>query len=350
MVAHRAALPGYLPKFYRLNTAQHIPAVSVVLPVYNASSFVHGCITSLLAQRFSDFELIVLNDGSTDDSWKIITAFGDARVRAVQQEKNRGLSATLNHGISLARAPLIARMDADDLCGAHRFERQVQFMRNHPETGVLGTGYYTLGERQRRRIVLPLSDAAIRCRLLFASPLAHPTVMFRASCNTRYPDGFEGAEDFACWTQLAATTTFANLPESLLTYRIHPAQESKVKAVQKRASRRRIMEDYLRVLGCPPVDGQMDMHLMLSDGTGVQTEAGLQEAAEWLVELHTRLSGALPEAELGKELALRWVRICASSGLGLLGRNLMRSVYLIRYLPPFHRERIKATLKLLKRA
>ncbi len=322
----------------------------MVLPVYNASAYVHSCISSVLAQHFSDFELIVLNDGSTDNSWKIISTFSDGRIRAVDQPKNRGLIATLNHGLSLARAPLIARMDADDLCAPGRFERQVRFLKSHPEVGVLCTGYYTLGERRTRKIVLPVSDAAIRCRLLFASPFAHPTVMFRASCKTHYPEGFEGAEDFACWTQLAATTKFANLPEPWLTYRIHPAQESKVKAVQKRASRRRIMEDYLRMLGCPPEDGRMDMHLMLSDGAGVHTEAGLHQAAAWLAALHTRLSGVLPEAELGKELALRWVRLCAASGLGLQGRNLMRSVDLIRYMPPFHRERIKATLKLIKRS
>ncbi len=187
------------------------PAISVILPVYNAESTVGVAINSILNQTFGNFELLIINDGSTDQTEQVIRSFSDARIRHFKTQ-NRGIARALNFGIKLSKAPLIARMDADDISYAHRLEKQINFLNGNTEIGVVSSlvdykddnlkqSGYSLYVSQ----INTLLDHDILYRRRFQeSGIAHPSVMFRKRLIEQYGGYSEEAlpEDYELWLRL----------------------------------------------------------------------------------------------------------------------------------------------------
>lgn len=212
-----------------------IPTVSVVLPMRNGERHVAPALRSILDQTFTDFECLLIDDGSTDAgvAAALEAAAGDPRLRLVSRA-NRGLVETLNEGVDLARGTWIARMDADDIASPQRLMRQLEQLRSSG-ADVCGTGVRYIGDARGERIY-PDSDAAVRFRLLYDCALAHPTVIGRADVfrKHRYRPEVRGAEDYDLWSRLAREgVTFTNVPEPLLAYRIHAAQESATRRAEQ---------------------------------------------------------------------------------------------------------------------
>jgi glycosyltransferase involved in cell wall biosynthesis len=206
------------------------PLVSVVMSVYNRAGFVGEAIESIMGQSFPDFELIVVNDGSTDGSGEIIERYtrADTRLRAFDQP-NRGLVCTANRGCALARGKYIARLDSDDVAISNRLERQVEFLERRPEVAVLGGGRYLLGKRgPSHEAGLPAEDdRTIRERLPRCNCLVHSTVMMRTAVFRAvggYRQAFPPAEDYDLWLRISEHYQLANLPYPLVYYRVHPQQ------------------------------------------------------------------------------------------------------------------------------
>ncbi|WP_394174913.1 glycosyltransferase family 2 protein [Thalassotalea litorea] len=212
-----------------------VPKVSVIMPVYNAGAYLYDSVSSILQQTFQDFELLILDDGSTDNSAEILLEFAasDPRVR-VFLRANHGLIASLNYLVNKARANLIARMDADDISVPTRIERQVRFFKGHPDIAILGTGYEYI-DRQGNRLgerKTQTEHEDIVASFFFGNAIAHPSVMFhrnRLPKGWLYDNTFEGAEDLALWLVLSDDVKLANLPEPLLRYRISGQSESDTK-------------------------------------------------------------------------------------------------------------------------
>jgi hypothetical protein len=205
------------------------PVISVVLPVFNGEHYVTYAVQSILDQTWSDFELILLDDGSTDGTLQLLRSFEacDQRVVLVSRE-NRGLVATLNEGLELAQGQWIARMDADDIAFKDRFARQLQWLQR---TGadICGTWVQFFGTSDHRILKHPVSDSAIKTALFFGSVFAHPSVIMRASLakQLRYSKDWERCEDYDLWQRAALEKwTMTNLPEVLLMYRQHESQIS----------------------------------------------------------------------------------------------------------------------------
>ena len=204
------------------------PAISVLMPVYNAGRFLAPAVESVLAQTFSDFELIAVDDGSSDDSGKTLAELSarDARIRVLSQD-NRGIVATLNRALELARAPLVARMDADDLSRPDRFAKQVAYLREHPEIAVLSGAMDLIDANgtYQRTDLFPTAPDAIKRELPDRCCICHPAVMAR-TLTLRSVGGYrvnaEHAEDYDLWLRVAEDGRIANLPDVLLSYRIHP--------------------------------------------------------------------------------------------------------------------------------
>jgi glycosyltransferase involved in cell wall biosynthesis len=203
------------------------PTVTVLLPVYNAERFLREAIDSVLMQSFGDFELLVLNDGSTDSSAAIIDSYDDPRLKHLPNDRNRGLIYTLNRGIDEAKGIFIARMDADDRCHPERFARQVAFLQHH-EAAVVAT---TLEMMDEKGAPLPLwpddraftTPEGIRKCLLRTNCIAHPSVMGHASIlkRYRYQEDQTEAEDYDLWLRLAADgLVIAKIDKPLLWYRV----------------------------------------------------------------------------------------------------------------------------------
>ena len=201
-----------------------MPKISVVMPAYNAEKYIGEAIESILNQTFKDFEFIIINDGSVDHTKEIIREYNDPRIVLLENDKNRGIVLSLNKGLDAATGKYIARMDADDIALKNRFERQVEYLDEHKDIGVLGTGIFTTNAEQ------------LKAELLFNSCIAHPTVMIRKSVlqkyNLKYNTEFAGAEDYCLWWNIAKVSKIATLPDILLDYRIHESQITKKKDVQ----------------------------------------------------------------------------------------------------------------------
>lgn len=205
------------------------PAVSVILPVFNGERYLARAIASVLAQTFADFELIAVDDGSSDRTPAILgrCAKNDARIRIVSRA-NTGIVGALNDGIASARGEYLARMDADDLCEPERFARQVEYLRAHPECVILGTQILRIdpGDLPIGPETQPLDHETILARLLegSAGTLTHPSVMMRRDAVEavgRYRQEFQWVEDYDLFLRLAERGRLANLPDMLLRYRLH---------------------------------------------------------------------------------------------------------------------------------
>ncbi len=224
-----------------------VPLISVVLPVYNGQKYLAEAIDSILAQTFANFELIMIDDGSTDGSLQIMRNYeqNDARVRVVARE-NRGLATTLNDSIDIARGEWLARMDQDDIALPYRFERQLAWLK---ETGadISGSWVQRFGSSDKRVVRLRESNEAIRMEMLFCSPFAHPTVMMRAALakRLRYDSAWEKAEDYDLWERAAEDGwKMTNQPEVLLLYRVHESQISSTTSVRQQQLGQKIRYRY----------------------------------------------------------------------------------------------------------
>jgi len=218
------------------------PAISVAMSVYNGERFLSEAIESVLAQTWHDFEFLILDDGSRDSSLEIIRrhAAADPRIRVIARE-NRGLVASLNQLLAESRAPLVARMDADDICAPQRFERQIGFLAARPDHGVIGSLTFDIGERGESfpldTAEHPLTHEQFLEHVASNGPLlAHPTVMYRRDVVLAaggYHAAFRHCEDYDLWLRLAHQTKIANLPERLLRYRHYSGQVSNRHALEQ---------------------------------------------------------------------------------------------------------------------
>jgi len=216
----------------------HVPVVSVVMPVYNAERFLRQAVDSILAQTYRDFELLVINDGSSDSSLEILHSYSDPRLRLISNETNKGLIAALNRGIDEARGEYIARMDADDISHPKRLERQVEFLKCNSTIAMVGT-WINIVDREGRtldKMEYPSENKGIQENLLENACFAHPSVMFRKICVVSvggYRVIAKHAEDYDLWLRLSEVFPLANIPELLLDYRIHDDQICLLKVVKQ---------------------------------------------------------------------------------------------------------------------
>jgi len=182
-------------------------------------------IDSILAQSYDNFEFIIIDDGSSDDSASIISLYKDSRIYFIQQD-NQGLAATLNRGISLAKGKYVARQDQDDISLPARLERQAEFMESHPDCALLGTrAIIWEGDRQTDRVHdHPADDASLKFELLFNNPFVHASVMMRKSVLEELggyavdPDR-QPPEDYELWSRISRKYKVGNIPERLTIYR-----------------------------------------------------------------------------------------------------------------------------------
>jgi glycosyltransferase involved in cell wall biosynthesis len=202
--------------------------ITVLMPVYNAQTYLSRSVESILTQSFTDFEFLIIDDGSTDDSTKILHSYRDNRIRIIQQE-NKGVAASLRLGVDSARGEYIARMDADDESLPDRLAVQKKALDENPR-GVLTYGLHDLIDQQgnllRSNQGAGYSDSIAKWLLLWMNIITHPTVMMRTrALRTRrinYRNETNGAEDFDLWNRLSCTGTFHFTHKVLLRYRLNP--------------------------------------------------------------------------------------------------------------------------------
>ncbi|MDR1125618.1 MAG: glycosyltransferase [Deltaproteobacteria bacterium] len=272
--------------------AAKTPEVSVIMPAGNAAAFAAEAVQSILGQSFGDFELLLLDDASTDDTWQLFQAQRDPRIYLHRNETRLGVSAGLNKLLGQARGRFIARMDADDLSAPGRLAAQVDFMRRNPDIWVCG-GAYTAAEGERKwHCAPPATDAAIKAGLLFDNNLAHPFVMLNGEKfkehGIRYDEKMTAAQDYELWLRLlrqCPEARFANLARNLGQYRRLPGAVSTARADEKRAMQFRALMPVFGKLGFSKTDQSLGLHKYLRFSEEVESETGLARVFEWALQL-----------------------------------------------------------------
>jgi glycosyltransferase involved in cell wall biosynthesis len=225
------------------------PVVSVLLCVFNAEDYLDEAIESIIQQTFSDFEFIILDDGSKDDSLKIIQKYAakDSRIRVISRE-NRGIPYSRNELLAASRGEYVAVMDADDIALPNRFNLQVQYLNNHPETLGLGGGYHMIDGKGRHltTFTLPETNDEIQNMMLVGhTAILHPTAMFRRSAIMEiggYDTSFAQAQDLDVWLKLGENGQIANMNEPVLKYRLHGNSISEKNGLKQRENGKRACE------------------------------------------------------------------------------------------------------------
>ena len=206
------------------------PIISVLMPVYNCALYLAEAIESILNQTFTDFELIVLDDGSTDDSAKIAKNYSDSRIIYHCNEKNLGLANNLNVGLRMAKGKYIARMDGDDVSLPDRFRTQVDFLEQNKEIDLCSCGLMMFGTEDQVWI-RETNPEQVKITMMFYSPILHATSVWRKESfeknNLRYNQDAFPAEDYDLWSRAVFKCRLVNIQEVLYLYRIHGIQVTK---------------------------------------------------------------------------------------------------------------------------
>uniref|UniRef100_C6E5U5 Glycosyl transferase family 2 n=1 Tax=Geobacter sp. (strain M21) TaxID=443144 RepID=C6E5U5_GEOSM len=301
------------------------PSVSWVVPVFNQAQYLAGALESMLAQTFEDFELVVVDDGSTDQSAAIVRSFKDPRIVLLENSCNQGVSRSLNRGIRAALGKYIARMDGDDLSTPDRLARQVAFMEDNPAIAVCGSHVETFGA-ESRLVKRPVGSAAIKCFLLAGPPFTHPSVMLRRSVLEQhrlfYDEGMGAAQDYDLWFRLLQVAPGGNVDAVLLRHRLHEEQVSKDRWREQEANAAKVRGEVLSLLGVVFDAEELERHTRLFRDLLLPDAGHLEWAAAWLENIYRRnhLARVFEERALHEFLNAtleQYAARCAASGVTL---------------------------------
>lgn len=314
--------------------ANDTPQVSVIIPVYNRERYLGEAIESILGQTFADFELLIIDDCSTDGSREIARAYTDPRIRLIANETNLGQPKTRNRVIQLASGAYIAMLDSDDTAYPQRLARQVAFLERNPDYALVGSWKSSMDAHGRALRVSgrrPMGAEEVCAWALFRCPIVHPSVMARAAVLRANPycERFLIGADFELFVRLQANGyKLANVPEVLVRYRQHPGGISQATASEEaeNAARRAIFQAQLRALGIAFTDQDLTRHdwLYRRPHTGGQRwrpdGAYLIWAARWLLGLRTANQRVCryPPRALDRVIRRLWLKLCRQA-FGRLG-------------------------------
>jgi glycosyltransferase involved in cell wall biosynthesis len=203
----------------------------VLMPVYNCAPYVATALNSILTQTCPDFEVVIIDDGSTDDTVQVIREIDDTRVRLIQKPRNTGITDSLNMGLAIAEGQFIARMDGDDISVNTRLEEQIALLEQEPSVVLCGSWMQTFSTDEIVRV--PADHDEIKTTMLLWNCVMHPTVMIRNSFlrdnNLQYNKLLEPAEDYDLWVRMIQKGRFHNIPRALVMHRVHDRQTSETR-------------------------------------------------------------------------------------------------------------------------
>ncbi len=265
-----------------------VPEISVLLPVYNSEKYILEAVNSILNQTFTNFELIIIDDGSRDSSIQIINSIKDERIVFLRNEENKGLIYTLNKGIGLSKGNYIARMDADDIMEVDRLKTQLEFFKQNSNIIACGSWYTVFGSDYKNNNVRKLLNSPEHLRALsfFKCPLAHPTVMFKKSVindfQLTYNSAYPYSEDYHLWTEMLNHGDIINIPKPLIKYRFHQNQISKLKHEEKLNTVFEIQKNIFKKLNIDLTKEQFDLNFKIANANYVNDKDLMMQCAAWL--------------------------------------------------------------------
>lgn len=266
-----------------------MPSISVIMPAYNASQYIRQAVESILSQTFENFELLVIDDGSSDNTSDVLSCYQDSRLRLLRNQSNEGVAHSLNRGIQEAKGRYIARMDSDDLSEPIRLEEQFKYMEQHKDVGVSGTWITIFGDQPSTVERSPVGKEIANAYLLFDNPLFHPSVIIRRSAldslDIHYDSKFSRTEDYDLWTRIAEKTEIDNIPYPLTRMRHHQRSVTNTWSAEMTDQIELLLWCQLHKFGLEIDRRKVKMHHNISRGRRCNSRQNLSEAVDWLLIL-----------------------------------------------------------------
>lgn len=328
------------------------PLISVIMSVYNGASFLRESVDSILKQSFTDFEFIIVDDGSTDGSKDIIRSYSDERIVFIPLGENKGLIYALNLAIENSRGKYIARMDADDIALENRLALQVDAMEQDSSAILCHSAYLSFSDSKSVLLKLELPADGDRAFLLFSNSICHPTVMMNGpvlrNLNAAYRSEFKHTEDYDLWTRLALMGKFFYLSTPLIKYRDHAAQVSHTKLNEQIPLVRKIRENYFQQLGFKLNPAQLDKLHTACGNTLLNNLSDLTGFGAFLKDLHyqNRTRKIFSESTFDFVLDKIWYDACGHTVLGLAAYKAFSKV---KFNSAFKASKLRLLVKCLVR-
>jgi glycosyltransferase involved in cell wall biosynthesis len=326
------------------------PLVTVLMPVYNGEAYLRYAIQSILDQTYTDFVFLIINDGSTDGSEEIILSFDDCRIQYVKNETNLKLVKTLNKGLSLIKTKYVARMDADDISLPERLERQLFYMEQNPDVGLLGTWCKTFEENRCIRNNKDvnhdqeISHEQICFKQLYQIQLVHPTCMMRMSVleniDNWYDENYLHAEDYELFTRMSHVTKLANIAEVLHLYRKHGNAVSVLNNKEQNKNSYKVIKREFCRLGIEITDLQIETFTALNYQAYSEVKLSVLDIRQLLEKmvLANKISNYFEDVFLFERLSSLWLSYCYETHMPISMYNnssLARSIPMARKLKWF---------------
>jgi glycosyltransferase involved in cell wall biosynthesis len=261
--------------------------VSVIMPVHNGADYVKEAVLSIYNQTYSHFELIVVDDGSTDATMDIVFSIKDPRLVVIRNSQNLGLAASLNKAIEISKGDYIARMDADDISLHDRFQKQVSFLEQHPEVDVLGGTMKYFGYSGYLNH-FPQDHETCKASLLFNVCFGHPAIMARKHIfheNKYRPEFLQYSEEYDLWCRLVFNFRFHNLPDTLVYYRTYPPRIKGEAERLRRQNSQIVRRSYITRLWPEVTNEELAAHMNISTMQPIHLKSQLKSIDAWLKKL-----------------------------------------------------------------
>jgi len=297
------------------------PLVTVLMPVYNAEKYVGEAIESILNQTFTDFEFLIIDDGSTDDSAEIIRSYRDTRIRFVQNEENIKLIATLNKGINLSRGKYICRADADDINNLDRIERQVEFMERNPEYAACSSSIEIFYENNNKReiIIYEKETLEIRFKKLYQNHFAHPASFIRKSIieenNLRFDEKYLHSEDFFFFVKLSEIGEMHIINQPLVKARKHFTNVSYLNAETQNKNSINVIKYQLSKIGIDHSKIDFDLYFRFFYKSFDFTKKEIVQIEELIINIikANNINNYIASHKLNLHFCGLWYHLCNNS-------------------------------------
>ena len=260
------------------------------MPVYNAAPYIREAVQSLLDQTYKDFELIVVDDGCTDQSISIVEKFGDDRIRVLQNEKNSGIVFSRNRGTAAAHGRYIAPFDADDIARKDKFEKQIAFLEKNPDFAMIGSWVKLIDEQGRatgKKWKVNAPPERIPAILLFRNYFAQSAMVIRREVLPEgyYSKGYDVVEDYKMWIDITRHHKAWNYPDYLLFYRLHSKSITNREEDRMHARDKMIFRYIFRDLGIEPDEPAMSMLLKIKEGGALSDKHLIKDLQSFLTHI-----------------------------------------------------------------
>ncbi len=298
----------------------HTPLVTVMMPVFNGEKYIKFAIESILSQTYKDFELLIVNDASTDKTVNIIHTYKDSRIRLIHNSKQLGLSAIRQRGISKSRGRLIAFLDSDDITLSHRLEKQINFLGENAEVAAVGSWVEVIDEKGSKTGRIwrhATSERIIPSILLFRNCFTQSSMMVRKKhlVEFGYRQDYWAAPDYDLWSRMIAKYKMANISEVLTYYRMYKESMSYRQEKEIKNCTQEIMTDNLKRLGLNPTQEEVVIHDSLERHQEEFSVKEIDKVQTWLIKLvlANKKKGVYPEKIFNAAVSDYWFKVCCVS-------------------------------------